>query len=61
VQIRAAYDHLPAIFALEAFRQSWSWSDNVGVLQAKTINPLVKALIEQQGFVLAAMTVLVTT
>ncbi len=58
-QVGAARDELPAIFAPDALDQRGRGTNHVGLRQAKPLDPILQALIEEQGLVLAAVAVLV--
>lgn len=59
LQVVAAQDHLPAVFALQALHDSGRWSYNVGVFQAEAFDPAIELFAQEQGLVLGAQAVLV--
>src|SRR5438128_11998436 len=60
MQIRSTGNHLPAVLPSYPLHERWRRTNNVGLLQAQAINPIIQPLSEQQGLVLGAASIFVT-
>src|SRR2546425_4831666 len=58
--IGSSADHLPAILITHTLHHGWRWPHHISVCQAKTFNPLIQALAQQQSLVLRTVAVFVT-